>query len=155
MPGPPPKPASQRRRRNNTPGARVLSAEIVPAPINLPADIDDLHPLTLAFWRDITQSPMANEWDKSDLHGLIMLADLYNAYWNCPPEKLNTKALLAAEIRLQRQAFGLSPIDRRRLAWEIERAEQAQEAGVRRRSGRSSVTSPNDPRLAYVNESPS
>jgi hypothetical protein len=33
---------------------------------------------------------------------------------------------LAAEIRLQRQCFGLTPLDRRRLQWEIERAEAAE-----------------------------
>ncbi len=115
-------------------GARVISAEIVPAPIRMPAGLSsELHPLTVAFWREITESPMANEWDRSDLHGLILLADLYNTYWNCPPEKMATKAQLAAEIRLQEQRFGLSPLDRRRLQWEIERSEQAQDAGSRRR----------------------
>ena len=152
--GPTPKAPGQRRRRNATPGARVLSTEVVPAPISLPVELVDLHPLVLEFWRDITQSPMANEWDRSDLHGLIMLADLYNAYWNCPPEKLTTKAMLAAEIRLQRQAYGLSPIDRRRLAWEIERAEQAQDARARRKAGTTAPSERPDPRLAYEPQNP-
>jgi hypothetical protein len=44
------------------------------------------------------------------------------------------RAALSAEIRLQRQCFGLSPIDRRRLQWEIERTEEAQEKGRKRRT---------------------
>ena len=97
---------------------------------------------------------MANEWDPADLHGLLILADLVNTYWNLPPEKANQKALLAAEIRLQRQLYGLSPLDRRRLAWEIERAEQAQDEGARRRAGRPAVAEGRpDPRLAYGSQS--
>src|ERR1039458_2494051 len=120
MPGPTPKAASQRRRRNKDPNDRVLNAEIVPATvIPLPEEIigEDLHPMVLEFWHEVMNSPMASEWHPSDMHGLFMLADLYNAYWNCPAEKLTTKSMLAAEIRLQRQAYGLSPMDRRRLHW--------------------------------------
>lgn len=147
--GPAPKAASQRRRRNLPVGARVLKAEIVPSqPPVLPDAGRDLHPLTLAFWRDIWSSPMASEWDQSDIHGLLLLADLTNEYWNLEPGTKGTvRAQLAAEIRLQRQSFGLSPIDRRRLAWEIERAEQAVDAGEKRRAARNASLP--DPRLDH------
>jgi hypothetical protein len=70
---------------------------------------------------------MAPEFTESDVHGLLVLAVLVDEFWVDPSKEL------AAEIRLQRQCFGLSPLDRRRLQWEIERSEQASEAGRSRR----------------------
>ncbi len=49
-------------------------------------------------------------------------ADLIDDYWGAEGTK---KTQLAAEIRLQCQRFGLSPIDRRRLQWEVARGEEA------------------------------
>jgi hypothetical protein len=57
---------------------------------------------------------MAAEFVQADIHGLYILAELEDAFWREPT------IALAAEIRLQRTAFGLTPIDRRRLQWEIE-----------------------------------
>ena len=67
----------------------------------LPAPSDDhvWHPLTLAWWRDVWRSPMAPEYDASDIHGLYVVAMLVNGFW----EKPHWTA--AAEIRLQRQCF--------------------------------------------------
>lgn len=86
------------------------------------------HPMTVSWWEDIWASPMAPEFDESDIHGLYLLASLVDAFW-CEPSQA-----LAAEIRLQRQCFGLTPIDRRRLQWEIDRGEEAQQSTVQRRS---------------------
>jgi hypothetical protein len=77
---------------------------------------------------------MAPEFDESDVHGLYLLAVLVNEFWNAPSKEL------AAEIRLQRQCFGLTPIDRRRLQWEIERTDHAQAQGSRRRAATSAKT---------------
>jgi hypothetical protein len=74
---------------------------------------------------------MAPEYDDSDRHGLFSLAVLVDDFWHCGEAKLRTA--IAAEIRQQRQCFGLTPIDRRRLQWEIERSEDAQDRGQRRR----------------------
>lgn len=135
MPGPAPKPAGQRRRRNTVAGARTLTiVDDAPAPPPLPRHLD--HPQTLAWWDAIWSSPMAPEFDPSDLHGLYLLADLVNCYWSEDASRGMTKKELAAEIRLQRQCFGLTPIDRRRLQWEIERGDQASEATERRRTSR-------------------
>lgn len=145
MPGPAPKPAAQRRRRNTVAGARTLAA--VPDQVKVPPLPKHLsHPMTKAWWKDIWASPMAPEFDPSDLHGLYLLADLVNCYWNEEASRGMTKKELAAEIRLQRQCFGLSPIDRRRLQWEIERGDQASEATQRRRTARRprSVKDPRD-----------
>jgi hypothetical protein len=77
----------------------------------------DWHPMTLAWWMDIWQSPMAGEFLEADLHGLYRLAVLVDKFWRTP------KRDLAAEIRLQQQAYGLTPLDRRRLEWEVLRSE--------------------------------
>jgi hypothetical protein len=124
-----PKNPSTRARRNKVAGARQLTtAHDVEVP-ELP-DLDDVywHPLTRSWWADIWASPMAPEFDGSDVHGLFVMAMLVNAFWNEPSQGL------AAEIRLQRQCFGLTPIDRRRLQWEIDRGEAAERATTERRA---------------------
>ena len=83
------------------------------------------HIQTLAWWTSIWQSPMATEFLESDVHGLVMLAELWDAFWKMPAKETRKRAALAQEIRMQGQRFGLSPIDRRRLQWEVERAETA------------------------------
>lgn len=139
MPGPAPKHGSVRARRNKTSTAATLSTvHDVEAP-ELPAD-GEWHALTLQWWADIWASPMAPEFEKSDKHGLFILATLVNEFWLSPTKDL------AAEIRLQRQAFGLTPMDRRRLQWEIERVDEAQDRGERRRATTPKKAPAADPR---------
>jgi hypothetical protein len=114
------------RRNRSTTRATLTTVHNVTAP-QLPAD-RDWQPLTVAWWRDVWASPMAPEYDESDRHGLFLLAVLVDQFWESP------STALAAEIRLQRQCFGLTPIDRRRLQWEIERTDEAQDRGRRRRT---------------------
>lgn len=120
--GPPPKPAHLRQRRNRT----STAAELVEGePLNeipeLPArGRKKWHPFTLSWWEDVRSSPMANEFIPADLHGLYLLADLVDQYWRKPSAKL------AGEIRQQRTCFGLTPIDRRRLQWEVKRVEESE-----------------------------
>ena len=124
-----PKHPSTRARRNKVAGARTLQAAAVPDIPELPEDADTLwHPMTRSWWTDIWSSPMAPEFDESDVHGLFVLAMLVNAFWTEPSQAL------AAEIRLQRQCFGLTPIDRRRLQWEIDRGEAAGQQTTKRRN---------------------
>lgn len=146
-----PKPTAQRRRRNVVAGARTLHAIDGRTAPDLPDRGADLewHPLTVAEWRAVWASPMAPEYTDSDLHGLFVYIDLVDTFWRCPHEKAVTKKELAGEIRLQAQRFGLSPIDRRRLQWEIERGEQAQEAGERRRAAKR-PSKAEDPRLRAI-----
>jgi hypothetical protein len=61
---------------------------------------------------------MAGQWLDTDRDALGRLAVLWDAFYKAP----DAKAL--AEIRLQEARFGLSPIDRSRLQWEIQRAEE-------------------------------
>ncbi len=146
MPGPAPKHPSTRARRNKPSTAAVLHADHAIVAPELP-DLD-WHSLTLSWWRDIWASPMAPEFDDSDRHGLIQLAMLVNDFWMA--DGWRERRDIAAEIRQQGQRFGLSPIDRRRLQWEIERSEEAQDRGAARRT-RSAPAKPQpagDPRAA-------
>lgn len=81
---------------------------------------------------------MATEYVRADAHALFRLAVLVDMFWIEPSAKL------AAEIRLQQQAFGLTPLDRSRLEWSIEHTEQAKDRGERKRSERAIIAS--DPR---------
>ena len=130
MPGPAPKPASTRARRNKTSTAATLKADAAIVAPELPEF--DWHSMALRWWADVWSSPMAPEFDESDRHGLFQLAMLVNDFWTA--ETPRERKELAAEIRQQGQRFGLSPIDRRRLQWEIERTDEAQAKGSKRRT---------------------
>lgn len=134
MPGPPPKHPSARQRRNKTPGARTL-APVDPKTVTVP-DLPDLgriwHPRTKEKWAAVHLSPMFPEYDDSDIEGLIALAVLWDDYWWADTPERRIK--LSSEIRQNEVRYGLSPIDRRRLAWEIDRGEQAEQQIQKRRN---------------------
>jgi hypothetical protein len=131
MPGPAPKDASTRARRNKVSTSAKLIADpdlkVPPLPKR-----DGWHEMTVQWWNDLWSSPMAPEFDTSDMHGLYLLALLMDDFWLAGD--ITTRIKLAAELRQQGQRFGLSPIDRRRLQWEIERTEEAQQKGAKRRA---------------------
>lgn len=79
---------------------------------------------------------MSAEYLKADVHGLFRLAVLVDRFWQAP------SVSLSAQICSQEQRYGLSPLDRRRLEWIVERAEQDK---VQRPARRSEPPS-NDPR---------
>lgn len=139
----PPMPKSNPARRNK-PTTRATLSRIhdVVAPA-LPDRETGWHHLTEDWWAAIWSSPMAPEFESSDRHGLFVLADLVDSFWT--EESSKARSALAAEIRLQRQCFGLTPIDRRRLQWEIERGDDAAEKTQRRRTATPSGTR-SDPR---------
>jgi len=152
MPGPAPKHPSVRQRRNRASTAATLRADhaiIAPELPQLAPDPEtgqrpQWHELTLAWWRDIWASPMAPEYDDSDRHGLFALARLVDDFWKA--DTPTARRELAGEIRLQAQRFGLSPLDRRRLQWEIERTEEAQDRGRKRRESSRPTQAGGDPR---------
>ena len=146
------KDASTRARTNRASTAATLGEH----PDTLPAIIPDLpdrsdgeggtllwHKLTREWWADMWASPMSREYHSSDRHALYILAALVDQFWIDPNQKL------AGEIRLQRQAFGLTPYDRRRLEWTIETTEDAKERGAARRDRQPSAQpkASSDPRL--------
>lgn len=114
----------------------------------------DWHPQTQAWWNDVWTSPMAAEWDDSDLHNLFVLALLYDDIWSADTPKARKEASI--EYRLQRADLGLSPYSRRRLEWTIETADEAKSRGEKRRRGTSPIPAPSrgagkpDPRLHLV-----
>jgi hypothetical protein len=63
---------------------------------------------------------MSSRWLETDEDALGRLALLWDAFYKEPDAKV------MAEIRLQEQRFGLSPLDRSRLQWEVARGEEAE-----------------------------
>jgi hypothetical protein len=124
----------QRKNRDSTAAQLEAPAGLLEIP-DLPArGRRKWHPFTVAWWTAVRTSPMATEYLEADLNGLYMLAVLVDEFWRLP------SAQLAAEIRQQRQCFGLTPIDRRRLQWTVQRVEegakrQAAPSSRRRSSG--------------------
>jgi hypothetical protein len=124
-----PKDPELRQRRNKSASSATLSTERAPKrrPPKLPTIMEhrngekvahEWHAMTRSWWRDVWRSPMAAEYLQADVHGLFRLAILVDRFWRTGSQAL------AAEIRLQQQCFGLTPIDRRRLQWEVERVEE-------------------------------
>ena len=144
--GPPPKPAAARRRRNVAPGATTLRAidgrKRIP---KLPFEVTEP---TAAWWKAIWTSPMAPEWDSSDIHGLHLLARLVDEAWKA--DSLSALKEAMTEIRLQSQRFGLSPLDRRRLQWEIDRGDEAEAKTRARKTATTPARARKDPRLKVV-----
>jgi hypothetical protein len=150
MPGPAPKDPKLRQRRNTAVSAVTIVDEKPLADIpELPRRRRKWRPETVVWWNDIWHSPMCGEYIKSDIHQLYILADLIDQYWRQSATKEGPSATLATEIRLQRQCFGMTPIDRRRLEWTVEKAEDANAKGRRRREdGRKLKRYKVDPRAA-------
>jgi hypothetical protein len=127
--GPAPKPINLRQRRNGKAGSVEL-----PAPENTNKkrktpnlqnpDGREFHKLTKDWWKRVWQSPMAGEYLPTDIDGLARLALLVDNYYKFCSSG-GAKELLA-EIRLQEARFGLSPVDRSRLQWEVQRGEEAE-----------------------------
>ncbi len=140
MHGPTPKAPSARQRRNKTAGARRL-ALVDPATVEVPDLPDDLgrswHPRTVEKWQAVHLSPMFPEYDDSDIEGLISLAVLWDDFWQA--DNPTARIRLAAEIRQNEVRYGLSPIDRRRLSWEIDRGEEAEQNTQKRRNQRAAA----------------
>lgn len=151
MPSPIPKPASLRQRRNKT----STAANLPPQSASATNDVPDLfpregggewHPMVLEWWDSVWRSPMASEYLDADMRGgLFLLADLHQARWTATSRTALIEA--AKEIRLQEVRFGLSPIDRRRLQWEVEKGEQAIEKTTTRRERKAPKRPAGDPRL--------
>lgn len=124
MPGPLPKDPALRVRQNRSSTRATLRS--VPRRASIPGlpAAREWHPLTRDWWADVWRSPMAEQYLDADVHGLFILAQLVDAFWTAPT------TALAAEIRQQRQGYGLTPIDRRRLEWEVRRAEDEPAKGA-------------------------
>jgi len=121
MSGPPPKPAHLRQRTNRKPGAATIEAvENAEVPDIPNPDDRKWHALTIEAWQHAWESPMASQWLETDIDALGRVALLWDDFYKAPDVRL------MSEIRLQEQRFGLSPLDRTRLQWEVTRTDEAE-----------------------------
>lgn len=141
------KPSSVRARRNKTSTRAVLTAVENPEIPDLPDHVD-WHAAVLDWWQDCWSSPMAPEWTESDRHTLFLAARLMQQVWaeeTSPASRVTS----ATEARHLLKECGLTPLARRSLQWEIERAESAVEKTTQRRAATRPKAAP-DPRAAYI-----
>ncbi len=110
-----------RERRNVSKTAATLTGDGVKPP-NLPAGIRQKE--TRTWWKSIWASPMAEEWLESDRQSLLRLAMLVDEFWAKPAHKLG------AEIAKQEARFGLTPYDRHRMQWKVEKPTERSVAPV-------------------------
>jgi hypothetical protein len=98
-------------------------------PLCLGTGAQSWHPLTMAWWRDVWRSEVAPHFLHVDIHHLFRLAVLVDRYWRASDAGEGVQQL-AAEIRLQQTACGLTPLDRSRLQWEVDqrKAEETQQS---------------------------
>jgi hypothetical protein len=136
-----PKPPGLRQRRNRVATRAILPSveesqkRKVPPLYKRESSAEKWHPKVLGWWKALWKSPMAEEYLEPEVRGgLYDLAELYQGFWTS--KDVREMIAVAAEIRQQEARFGLSPVDRRRLQWEIERGNQAEERTKRRRQNR-------------------
>lgn len=141
MPGPAPKPAHLRQRRNKKPTAATVTATSADAPdrtLRPNPSGEAWHPLTLEWWADVWSSAIAERYVRTDAWGLFALAILKDRYWTLP-----TTALLT-EIRLQEDRFMLSPRARAASQVEFAKADEVE----KKRKPQESKRDRTDPRVA-------
>lgn len=151
----PPLPKNARARTNRSASAATLSViHDVKPPELLPREID-WHSMTRRWWRELWKSPMAPEYRETDLQGLYQVALLVQDFWTAETSKERNEARL--RIEKAEADFGLTPLARRRLEWQVETTEDAKAKGKKRANAQSaSVQSEDatgggdDPRLALV-----
>lgn len=173
--GPAGKDPSTRQRRNKTSTKAVLKAVEDPDIPALPPADEWLHAIesddpgstppvewpqpVVRWWNDIWSSPMSNEFVDSDIHGLY-LACFYMSQVLNPWLKMSDRISASKAYETQVRNFGLNPMSRRTLQWEIERTEEAKAKGEKRRQrARSGAEidspAPEDPRRVDETQAPS
>lgn len=142
MPGPVPKTAAVRQRRNKSASRTDLPAVPPPNRPRLPGHPHGhgWHQMATRWWKDVWDSPMSAEFLDGDFGALFRLAFLVDQYWR------NGELEVAREIRLMEREFGLTPLARRRLEWQVAQTEDAKDKHNLRRAKRAAVIEGNDPR---------
>jgi hypothetical protein len=126
MPGPPPKPGSQRRPRNKTqPSTRVAVHDAVRGP-ELTGEHSEV---AVRFWQSLRTSGQAEIYQPSDWSAAELVVVAIDAF------TLKPQASMLASIRAGMAALLVSEADRRRVREELERAPAEREdgSGVARR----------------------
>ena len=83
---------------------------------------------------------MAFEFVGGDEPALLRLVFLVDRFWR------TGELDLAREIRLMEREFGLTPLSRRRLEWQVAQTEEAKDKHELRRSKRATIIPGDDPR---------
>jgi hypothetical protein len=142
-----PKHPGARARRNKSSTAAMLTTreaedvEVPDLPVHTKADEGvDWHENAKAMWTDLWSSPMSSEYDDSDIHQMFILLRLVDQFWST--NSTSGMKELAAEIRLTGQQFGVNPLARRRLEWQIQENEEKADRGKRRRAREDPPTAP-------------
>lgn len=136
MPGPAPKPAAVRQRRNKSASRTTLTVSederILKKPYKpkCPNEPGTWHVMAEKWWDDVWSSSMCGEYLRADLPALYRLLSLVDRYWK------KGSMEVAREIRLMEREFGLTPLARRRLEWTTVQTEESKarfnERAVRR-----------------------
>jgi len=103
------------------------------------------HRLTVKAWEHAWESPMSTQWLETDIDALGRLALVWDAL-HVGAGDSNIVVKMLAEIRLQEQRFGLSPLDRSRLQWEVNRGSEAERKLQQRETVLERPTGTLDPR---------
>ena len=119
MSGPPPKDASQRRRRNVTPGFRLLPYEgrTAPAPdfpLVEPSDAES------ALWNKVWTLPQSVEWERMHCEDVVALYVRTFVAATDPSIPVVKRNRMLPEVRQLDAKIGLSPKAMRDLRWETE-----------------------------------
>lgn len=126
MPLPPKDPKLRQRRNRDVTAATFIDTSPISdgeIPV-LPEKFDEegapveWRPEAVQLWEDLWTSPMASEYMRADQHRVLLYVELWDCYWRKP------SVAVAGELRLQGVCLGVTPIDRRRLQWEIKRVEK-------------------------------
>lgn len=75
------------------------------------------HPQAVAWWSAVWRSPVTRALIDVDARALLRLAVLEHEFWST--SGVTDRLRIAAEIRIEQQAFGLEPYARRRLEWSV------------------------------------
>lgn len=118
-----PRPVDQLQRPSRAATRAQLAAigAAVPRPLPEREDGRPWHPHVIELWRSVWESPIAAELLEADVPGLLVLAELSEAFWRRPSAKA------ATELRHLASEYGLSPVARRRLQWSTARVLRAAE----------------------------
>lgn len=148
MPGPLPKNSTIRQRTNKSASRAILPAETNPIEDKprLPGNGKGFHPMARRWWADVWSSPQRHEYLRADLPALFRLVRLVDVFWKGME---NGEGLaVAVEIRLLEREFGLTPLARRRLEWQVVQTEEAIDKREINRGRRARIINEDDPRDA-------
>lgn len=129
MPGPPPKPPGQRRRRNANPGETLLPAagrEGKPPPWPLPGK---KLAGEAAIWAELWKTPQSVAWERL---GWTRVVARY-ARGLVAAEKPYALPPLLGEIRQLEDRLGLTPMAMRRLMWKVDDRDEVAQRGPERK----------------------